>query len=94
MERVSEHYFGTFAAADLYGNAIIDNLRQIVSSRNKTHKRKLRVVLRGRKPHMKKLVYNQDSNRYTLRSYDNVGNIVNGLKNASVFDVYIYNRYN
>jgi hypothetical protein len=56
--------------------------------------RKLRVVIRGRKPFVKMLIsgghYYSGSTRPV--SYDRFGNIVGGIANASMIDVYLYDR--
>lgn len=52
-----------------------------------------RVVLRGRKPTRKVWVRNFWTGKSGFRSYDWAGNIVGGIKNATMIDVYIYNRY-
>jgi preprotein translocase subunit Sss1 len=52
-----------------------------------------RVVLRGRKPAKKEFVRNFWTGESGVRSYDWAGNIVGGIKNATMIDVYIYDRY-
>jgi len=75
----------------------IGELRKNISALNKISKKKYRVVLRGRKPFFKKSVnvypYGTGMRKNALRSYDYFGNIVDGLRNASHVDVYVYERY-
>ena len=82
MKRISNNYLTTLdvnSASDMIRlNEIKDTIR--ISNRSIFNNRKLRVVLRGRKPIVK-------TGRY---SYDWGGNIVGGIANASKLDVYIY----
>ena len=84
MKRISNNYLTTLdvnSASDMIRlNEIKDTIR--ISNRSIFNNRKLRVVLRGRKPIVK-------TGRY---SYDWCGNIVGGIANASKLDVYIYTR--
>ena len=54
-----------------------------------------RVVLRGRKPIVKQFVSNSYPFMRKSKSpvgYDFSGNIVGGIKNATMIDVYVYDR--
>lgn len=69
-------------------------IKETVFCMNKFTGRKLRVVTRGRKPIVKMVApggfFNPPSKNPV--AYDVFGNIVGGIKNASMIDVYIYNR--
>ena len=75
----------------------IDDIRTIVRRENieakKNGLKAKRVVLRGRKPIRKVWVRNFWTGKSGFRSYDWAGNIVGGIKNATMIDVYIYDRY-
>ena len=78
-----------YSVADMLDLALI---RKTVSVSNKLTKNKNRVVVRGRKP-VVKMHYNGTYNSTKGPvSYDFGGNIVGGLANATVYDVYIYDR--
>jgi len=72
----------------------LQSIRNVVSAMNKGLDVKKRVVLRGRKP----VVKMQDPGGVFYRGskglvgFDRGGNIVGGIKNASMLDVYIYDR--
>jgi hypothetical protein len=70
----------------------IEDLRKLVKITNRGQNVKKRVVLRGRKPLVKKEVYNMWTGERATRSYDFGGNIVGGIANATKLDVYIYDR--
>lgn len=79
--RKSTHYVATLdplSAADMLR---LDEMRKFVQIMNIKSYKQHRVVVRGRKP-IHKIHY----------SYDQGGNIVGGLRNASKYDVYIYER--
>lgn len=61
-------------------------------NQDRSLKTKKRVVVRGRQPIEKREVYRRWSNTFSEVSYDWAGNIVGGIKNATKFDVYIYDR--
>ena len=72
---------------------LLESIRKGVKICNTISKKKFRVCVRGRKPFIKEYTNNIWSGRSkSLVSYDIGGNIVGGLKNASVYDVYIYER--
>lgn len=92
--RTSKNYVMTVdvnSAADMEKLNII---KQAVSITNENRTNKKRVVLRGRKPFVKMPVagsyYRKGS--FNPVSYDFGGNIVGGIKNASMIDVYIYRK--
>lgn len=68
-------------------------IKQTVKAANQSRTIKQRVVLRGRKPKVKKIMHNFWTGKCALRGYDWAGNIVGGIMNATKYDVYIYNRY-
>jgi len=94
--RRSKSYVGTFDVSNRHDMNTLQKLRESVSLLNKTDAFgrykdygmqdndaiKKRVVARGRKP-----IWKIDN-----KSYDWGGNIVGGIRNASVVDVYIYDR--
>lgn len=90
--RKSNNYIGTFSMNSDKDKEFIVNLRKVIAKRNKCSEQKKRVVLRGRKPYYQKYFMKGWDKEGTFKSYDEFGNIVGGLKNASVIDVYIYNR--
>ena len=69
-------------------------IKDTVSALNKSSYVKKRVVLRGRKPIVKMM----DKGGYFYKGsknpvgFDRGGNIVGGIANASMLDVYIYDR--
>ena len=69
-------------------------IRDAVSVLNKSSGFTKRVVVRGRKPFVK--MPNPGSHFYggskSLVGFDRGGNIMGGIANASMLDVYIYNR--
>jgi hypothetical protein len=92
--RTSKSYVMTVdvnSAADMEKLNII---KQAVAITNENRTNKKRVVLRGRKPIKKMPVPGGYFHRGSFNpvSYDWAGNIVGGLKNASMLDVYIYRR--
>ena len=93
MTRTSTNYLCTLDVFSTSDMQILANVRKAISVVNKHTLDKKRVVVRGRKPIYKKEVINRYSGKRRVLSYDWAGNIVGGLKNASVVDVYIYNRY-
>ena len=90
--RSSENYVGTFKAESAVDRITIQAIRNIVAEENRDNDVKKRVVLRGRKPYFKMMVRNAWTGKVGYRGYDWAGNIVGGIKNASVIDVYIYDR--
>lgn len=80
------------SAADM--QKLQDIRKSIAVSNQILGHQKLRVEVRGRKPFVKMPAqdgwYKKSSGNPV--SYDPHGNIVGGLANASVLDVYIYNR--
>ena len=98
--RTSESYHGTyhaFSASDMLALAEIRKDISVINAANRfsnTRSAPLRVVVRGRKPVKKAIVQSMYcGGSGNPVSYDYSGNIVGGLKNATVFDVYFYTRY-
>lgn len=77
----SKYYFGS---VDDLGDSHLKELRRVISlfNQRKYFDKPKRVIVRGRKP----------LNKINGRSYTYGGNVVGGLSNASVFDVYVVNR--
>ena len=80
--RRSKSYVDTLIPRDYDDEEKLRGIKAAVSVINATSTKKKRVVLRGRKP-----IWKIDN-----KSYDWGGNIVGGIRNASVVDVYIYDR--
>jgi hypothetical protein len=88
MKRLSTSYVFTADIKSAGDMMRIDEIKNAISGLNKmTISTKSRVVLRGRKPEVKKIT---SSGRAI--SYDQRGNIVGGIANATMIDVYIYRR--
>lgn len=94
MNRKSDSFVArvdTQSAQDMLG---LQSIKNTVSFLNKGLPRDLkrRVVIRGRKPIVKMMAsggyFRRDSKGPV--AYDVFGNIVGGIANASVYDVYIY----
>ena len=69
-------------------------IKSSVGAMNQFVSRKLRVVVRGRKPFVKMKTSGGHyySGSISPVAYDTFGNIVGGITNASMIDVYLYNR--
>ena len=69
-------------------------LKESIKGQLSPHGYKQRVEIRGRRPkvkmHVSHCLYGKSS---TKVSYGYGGNIIGGLKNATEFDVYVYERY-
>lgn len=90
--RKSSSYLCTldvYSVADMLDLALI---RKCVSVGNKLSTNKKRVVVRGRKPVVKMHYTGHYNSTKGPVSYDFGGNIMGGLANATVYDVYIYDR--
>lgn len=93
MNRYSENYIMTIDPEWASDVAALEQIRENVREFNKEAKRKQRVVLRGRKPILKKIRTCVSCGcGHSAVSYDYFGNVVGGLKNAQRIDVYIYYR--
>ena len=93
MERKSSSYVFTADVNSVSDMEKLEAIKQAVRVVNKTAYINKRVVLRGRKPLKKKEVFNFYTDQKSVRSYDFGGNIVGGIANATMIDVYIYDRY-
>lgn len=80
--RTSKCYVDTLIPRNYDDEVKLRGIKDAVSVINATNTKKKRVVLRGRKPFK----------RIDNKAYDWGGNIVGGIRNASVVDVYIYDR--
>lgn len=92
--RKSQSFVCTLDAQSAFDMEKLQVIKDTVSVLNKQIGVKKRVVLRGRKPLTKMMdkggfFYKASKG---LVSYDRGGNIVGGLANASMLDVYIYDR--
>lgn len=97
MKRASTSYVTTLDVNSATDMEILKNIKKSVSVMNYRNPNKKRVVLRGRKPAVKMLapVYWRHwvhAPAIGAVSYDNFGNIVGGIANATKLDVYIYDR--
>jgi len=77
MTRVSRNYVATLDPMSAVDMQTLNVLRKVVSIMNKNNTRKHRVRVCGRKP---------------INGYDWGGNPKGGLKNATMYDVYVYNK--
>ena len=91
-KRTSTSYVCTLDVNSACDMERLETIKQMVKTMNQdtTLKYKKRVCLRGRKPRCKQKIYSQG--KIYNRSYDLAGNIVGGIKNATMIDVYIYDR--
>ncbi len=92
-QRSSSCYVCTLDVASVCDMQQLQIIKKTVRISNARTGQKKRVVIRGRKP-FKKMV--TGSVFYPASKgevgYDRAGNIVGGIKNASLLDVYIYDR--
>ena len=95
-DRESTSYIGTFQVGNPDDAVELDMVKSMVKWFNKsTHKKhKVRLCLRGRKPKTK---MNYPGGYFLPKSkgpvsYNPSGNIMGGIKNATVLDAYIYRR--
>lgn len=88
MKRTSTSYVTTLDVNSSFDMAVLQSIKKAVSVMNYRNPNKKRVVLRGRKPYVKRL----RACTGNMVSYDFGGNIVGGIKNATKLDVYIYDR--
>jgi len=90
MIRTSDNYVTTLDPMSANDMQTLEMLKKTVCMMNKLHKKKQRVVVRGRRPIVKGEVHNIYTGKTRTLSYDYSGNVVGGLANASSYDVYIY----
>ena len=94
MNRKSQSYVCTLDVLSVNDMEKLQAIKDTVSAMNKMLPTKKRVVLRGRKPIVK--MENSGGVFYPgskgLVGFDRGGNIMGGLKNASMLDVYVYDR--
>jgi len=93
----SKSYVGTFDVNSASDMIELDKIRkEIIPAVNAKTSKKVRLVLRGRKPinklEINTLPHGSCMVRKRVVSYDYFGNIVGGLKNATQLDAYIYRR--
>lgn len=82
MKRNSTSYVTTLNVNSAYDMSTLNIIKKSISAANTYSKFKKRVVVRGRKP----------AEKIGGKSYDWGGNIVGGIKNATILDVYVYDR--
>ena len=80
VKRTSNCYIATLSTESVNDMQTLDILRKTVKALNNINLSKSRVCVRGRKP------YQKTENK----SFDRGGNIVGGIRNASMYDVYVY----
>ena len=95
-DRESTSYIGTFQVGNPDDAVELDMVKSMVKWFNQSihTKYKVRLCLRGRKPKTKMLYpggYYQQKSKGPV-SYNPSGNIMGGIKNATVLDAYIYKR--
>jgi hypothetical protein len=90
--RTSKSYVITLDATSVVDMEKLSSIKDAVRVMNRITTRKQRVVLRGRKPIVKKIIGNFWTGKFGTRGYDWAGNIVGGIGNATKLDVYIYDR--
>ena len=72
----------------------LDLIRIANRDYNQTTSEKKRVIVRGREPRNKKMVFNSYTGQWSTVGYDMHGNMVGDLyENAQRLDVYILDRY-
>ena len=95
-DRESTSFIGTFQVGNPDDAVELDMVKSMVRWFNKSShvKHKIRLCLRGRKPKKKMLdrggYFTPASKGPVAYSYS--GNIMGGIKNATVLDAYIYRR--
>jgi hypothetical protein len=87
-KRTSGNYVATLHVGSVVDMQELALIRKTVKVSNQFAERQKRVVIRGRKP----LIKRQRNRTGNFVSYDFGGNIVGGIMNATVYDVYIYDR--
>ena len=92
MKRTSTYYVTTLDPMSVVDMEKLQVIKATIRVANQYSKSKKRVVLRGRKPLIKKTVTSFRTGKTSVRSYDFGGNCVGGIKNASKYDIYIYSR--
>jgi len=90
MKRISNSYVTTLDPMSANDMQTLEMLRKTVRMMNELARDTKRVVVRGRRPIVKKEVHNIYTGKTRTLSYDYCGNVVGGLANASSYDVYIY----
>ena len=95
-DRESTSFIGTFQVGNPDDAVELNMVKSMVRWFNKSShvKHKIRLCLRGRKPKTKMLYpggYYQQKSMGPV-SYTPSGNIMGGIKNATVLDAYIYKR--
>lgn len=92
-ERTSDSYVFTLNVASAADMQLLEAFRKSVAESNKTSELQKRVCARGRKPVTKEIIACRWTGKESLLAYNYHGNIVGGLKNATVLDVYVYGRF-
>lgn len=91
-KRDSSSYVVTLEVNNTADMELLQYIRNTISEQNTRTNEKRRVVIRGRKPIAKQEIRNFWTGQRSIRGYDWAGNVVGGIKNATVYDVYVYNR--
>lgn len=90
-KRTSTNYVCTLDPKSTNDMEKLQSIRQTIKVLNQTSAEKHRVCVRGRKPIKKATAYSwirgYSKNKV---GYDFGGNVIGGLKNASMYDIYIY----
>ena len=92
QNRVSPYYWFTLDTSSAEDMETLQELRMKISAVNKILGTNERVEIRGRKPIQKMESRAKYTGKVSTVGYNSDGNIVGGIKNASVIDVYVYNR--
>ena len=94
MSRKSQSYVCTVDVKSVNDMEKLQAIKDTVSAMNRMTATKKRVVIRGRKPIVK--MENPGGMFYPgskgFVGFDRGGNIMGGIKNASMLDVYVYDR--
>jgi len=87
-KRTSPYYVCSLDVNSAVDMEKLEIVKKTVKASNKYTAVKHRVVVKGRKP----IVKQHNSRTGNMVSYDTFGDIVGGLQNASVLDVYVFQR--
>ena len=82
--RTSENYIGT--TTDYLNDPHVKGLKAAIRGKG------YRLCVKGRKPKVEMIVKDYWTGLNYYSGYDGCGNVVGGLKNAQVFDIYIYKK--
>lgn len=91
MKRTSKYYVFTADVSSAADMLQIEEIKRVVRNTNQFGFSN-RVVLKARRPRVKQWMYNPRTGKTSLRGYNNVGDAVGGLANATSIDVYVYKK--